>query len=98
VPTTFDAFRDQLEYLVRVIHSALGADEDWPGVLFVEDVEGIRVGGVFPVAGLTDEGKRVLAEARRHSARRSAFVMAAWRHGDVDVECLLLPADRELLD
>jgi hypothetical protein len=96
VRPTLDDFREQLERSVRFIHVGIGVDEDWPGVLFVDDVGGIRVGGVFPVAGLSDEGKRALAEVRlpaalvRLRARRAAFVMPAWRHGEAVEECLVL--------
>lgn len=94
---SFVSFRERLQEMARQAHAELEPDADWPGVLFVEAPRGtVTLGGVFTVAGLDEDGKRALAtrllpeRLRMLHARRAGWLMPAWRHGDIDEECLAL--------
>lgn len=80
------------------MNASLGPDDTWPGVLIVEVPEqGLVIGELRSVAGLTEAGKQHLAHwvlpsrIRQLKADRFCWVMPGWRLDvEPNVECLVL--------
>jgi hypothetical protein len=96
---SFEEFRDHLLETVERMNSGLEDPEaTWPGVLFLEVPEqGLVVGEIVPLTGLSDLGKRDLAtyylplRIRTSKADRFAWLMPGHRHDvEPEVECLVV--------
>lgn len=101
---TYEVLRERLLTVVRQMHeeAITAPDEDWPGMLFVGDDNGLEIAAVYPLAGIDEAQKEHLARILlpRHIRDGDGWMFAWVAPGlvgdDPHNECLMLIAgDRE---
>lgn len=95
---SYEVLRERLLTVIREMHAEVinAPDEDWPGMLFIGDEDGLAIDYVVGLSGMSDAEKqhlgRVLLPARIRAAsgRMFAWVAPGLMYDDPDRECLLL--------
>lgn len=95
---TYEVLRERLLTVVRQMHeeAITGPHEDWPGMLFVGDDDGLEIAAVYPLAGIDEAEKEHLARVllpghiRDGGGWMFAWVAPGLVGDDPDDECLML--------